>query len=143
MSGSTQRRIKRATYRYIEAELYDYPNTVREIEQLRQEIIESTSTDAGQPRVQSNRLSDPTAYKATRLATDRRLRHLEEVRDAIERVYQGLDQERKRLVELKYWQNRLTHRGIAEELHIGERTFYRWKDEIIKAIALELGLMKT
>ena len=135
--------MKRATYRYIEAEIYDYPSTVGEITRLRQEIIEGGSPDDTQTRVQSNRISDPTADRATRLVMDKRLRRLEEVRNAIDRVYQNLDPDRKRLVEMKYWEKRLTHTGIAEDLHIGERTFYRWKDEIITAIAEELGLLKT
>ena len=135
--------MKRATYRYIEAEIYDYPSTVEEITRLRQEIIEGGSPDDTQTRVQSNRLSDPTADRATRLVMDKRLRRLEEVRNAIDRVYQNLDPDRKRLVEMKYWEKRLTHTGIAEDLHIGERTFYRWKDDVVKAVALELGLLKT
>ena len=135
--------MKRATYRYIEAEIYDYPSTVGEITRLRQEIIEGGSPDDTQTRVQSNRISDPTADRATRLVMDKRLRRLEEVRNAIDRVYQNLDPDRKRLVEMKYWEKRLTHTGIAEDLHIGERTFYRWKDDVVKAVALELGLLKT
>jgi RinA family phage transcriptional activator len=135
--------LKRATYRYIEAEIYDYPSTVEEITRLRQEIIEGGSPDDTQTRVQSNRLSDPTADRATRLVMDKRLRRLEEVRNAIDRVYQNLDPDRKRLVEMKYWEKRLTHTGIAEDLHISERTFYRWKDDVVKAVALELGLLKT
>lgn len=135
--------MKRATYRYIEAEIYDYPSTVEEITRLRQEIIEGGSPDDTQTRVQSNRISDPTADRATRLVMDKRLRRLEEVRNAIDRVYQNLDRDRKRLVEMKYWEKRLTHTGIAEDLHIGERTFYRWKDDVVKAVALELGLLKT
>lgn len=135
--------MKRATYRYIEAEIYDYPSTVEEITRLRQEIIEGGSPDDTQTRVQSNRISDPTADRATRLVMDKRLRRLEEVRNAIDRVYQNLDPDRKRLVEMKYWEKRLTHTGIAGELHIDRATFYRWKNGIVRAIALELGLVET
>lgn len=93
-------------------------------------------------RIQSNRQSDPTATRATRLLMDRRLKRLDEVSCAIKRVYDALPREKRRLVEMKYWEKRYTNTGIAESLHISEMTFYRWCRQIVLAIGEELGLLK-
>lgn len=67
--------MKKSVFRYIEAEIYDYTETVKEIQQLREEILEGAQQAEQQIRIQSSRLSDPTGRKATRLLTDRRLKY--------------------------------------------------------------------
>jgi len=54
-----------------------------------------------------------------------------------------LDEEKYRLVELKYWQRPrlLSDMGIAQQLNISRPTLYRWIDGIILAIAVEIGLV--
>jgi len=131
--------MKKSVFRYIEAEIYDYPETVKEIEQLREEIMEGGQQEE-RIQVQSSRQSDPTATRATRLLMDKRLRRLEEVSHAIKRVYDALPREKRRLVEMKYWEKRYTKSGIAEALHISEMTFYRWRRQIVLAIGGEIGL---
>lgn len=129
--------MKKSVFRYIEAELYDYHETLKEIDLLREEIIEGSQRLASG---KSTHISDPTASKVSRLLMDRRIRRLEEVATAIGRVYDNIPREKQRLIELKYWDKRYTNTGVAQELHVGEMTFYRWRRHIIEAIAQELGL---
>lgn len=131
--------MKKSVFRYIEAELYDYPATLKEIGQLREEIIESGAKEEG-VRVQVSSISDPTATRATMLLTNRRLKRLVEVREAIEAVIYHLEPHHRRLVELKYWDRMLTNTGIAQQLNISEMTFYRWRRDIVIAIGQQLGL---
>jgi RinA family phage transcriptional activator len=95
--------MKKSVFRYIEAEIYDYHETGREIQQLREEILQGGQQEQ-QIRIQSSRLSDPTGRKATRLLTDRRLKRLQEVSSAIQRVIDNLPPEKRRLIEIKYWE---------------------------------------
>lgn len=143
--------MKKAVFRYVEAELYDYPYTKRDIESIREDIIESGRTLEGF-LTEALRLgtipcggtpSDPTAHKAIRLLTNRRLKRMEETVAAIERVLARLPAEKKRLVELKYWDGRYTDKGIIQQLNISERTYYRWRREIVLAVAIEMGLVNA
>lgn len=138
--------MKRAIFRYVEAELYDYPYTKEEIESLRDNIIEAVpvlDNIEGASRKPTYKLSDPTFTKAGRLLTNRRLRRMEETVNAIERVLARLPKEKMELVKLKYWDCRLSNRGVAEALHVSDATYYRWRNEIVTAVAIEMGLVNA
>lgn len=135
-------KIKKATFKHIEAELYHYHDTLREIEKLRKELIfANTGPDENVGGSRGNLPGNPTEQIGTKLATHKRLNQLEEIVSAIERVYERLPGDYKRLVELKYWTNPqlLTWDGIADKLHISKRQAMRWRDEIVSAIAEALG----
>ena len=135
-------RFKDSKFRYVEAELYSYPETLNEIELIREQILESTSQPDTMARVQSSGKSDPTGARAALLFTHRRLRHLEQVRDAIDHAFNKLPPEKQKLIQLKYWEKRLANKGVAEELFVSEMTFYRWREQIVVAVAYEMGLVK-
>jgi len=135
-------KIKKATFKHIEAELYHYHDTLREIEKLRKELIfANTGPDENVGGSSGNLPGNPTERIGTKLATHKRLNQLEEIVSAIERVYERLPDDYKRLVELKYWTKPqlLTWDGIADKLHISKRQAMRWRDEIVSAIAEALG----
>jgi RinA family phage transcriptional activator len=140
---SEEQTLRRATFRYVEAELYDYPYTRQNIDSLREDIIDAgVRLEAAtlQARVQSNRVYDPTESKGVRLVTNKRLTRMQETVEAIDRVWARLDEDKRRLVELKYWDGRYTDKGIAEQLHASMRTYYRWRQGIVYAVAVEMGL---
>jgi RinA family phage transcriptional activator len=66
---------------------------------------------------------------------------LEEVTNAIYKVFQGLPEDYQKLVRLKYWTRpqTLTWEGIADKLYITSRQAMRWRDDIIFAVAEVLG----
>ena len=88
-------------------------------------------------------MSDPTYSRISQLLTNRRLKRMEETVTVIEKVLSGLPKEKYKLVELKYWDCRLSNRGIAEALHVSDATYYRWRNEIVKAVVVELGLINA
>jgi RinA family phage transcriptional activator len=127
------------TFQHIEQELYSFHATKKEIEQLRNDIIHSTPKAYEGSR--SNSVSSPVEAKVSRLLTSRRIEYLQDVIEAIDEVYQALPNDKKRLVEMKYWKRPqlLTWEGIALECNISRVTAFRWRDEIIMAIANRLG----
>jgi len=131
-------RMSREMFCYIEAELRGFKATLKEVEQLRRDIINDAPVfdDSG---IRGTGLSNPTAAKATRLMTDRRLKRLESLVEAIQGVYNSCSQDKQRLIKLKYWDKKLTDEGITNDLCIEARTLRRWKKAIITAIAIELG----
>lgn len=124
----------------VERELRIYHETVKEIALRRQEILHD-STGPDEIGGKSNLPGDPTARKVTALDSDRKLRNLVRIVEAIEYVWIGLDDNKKQLVKLYYWTRprTLTIDGIAQKLHIGKRTADRYRYEITRDIALHLG----
>jgi RinA family phage transcriptional activator len=135
-------KLKKATFKHIESELYSYHDTLKEIGNLRKDIMFCSENDDENTGGGRNNLpSSPTERIATRLATHKRLIQLEEVTNAIYKVFQGLPEDYQKLVRVKYWSRpqRLTWEGIAEELHVNRATAMRWRDSVIYAVAEVLG----
>jgi RinA family phage transcriptional activator len=135
-------KLKKATFKHIESELYSYHDTLKEINNLRQDIMFcSENDDENIGGGKNNIISSPTERIATRLATHKRLIQLEEVTNAIYKVFQGLPEDYQKLVRLKYWTRpqTLTWEGIADRLHIGRRTAFRMRDEVVYAVGEVLG----
>jgi RinA family phage transcriptional activator len=131
-------KLARETYRYIESELRNYRQTCRELESLKRDIILAT------PQKQegtSYQVGDPTQNKAASIIQDRRIQRYEQIVKAIKTVYDQCDDQKKKLIETKYWLNRYKDEGIIYHLGVGRATFYRWKDAIVYAIAIELGYL--
>jgi len=133
--------MKKETFRHIEAELYCYHETLKEIEKKRQEIMYNYRPDENIGGGKSNIPGSPTETVATRLAENIELKRLEEIVGAIKFVYDSSPEEHKKLIKLKYWTKPqlLTWDGIADKLHISKRQAMRWRDEIVHSIAKVLG----
>lgn len=131
------------TFKKMEAEWYNYHNTLKEIARLEEEIMnpfqEDVDENTGGGRTRN--ISKPTEKIATRLATHKQLMYLKEVTDAIKQVYESLPENYKKLVRLKYWNknNTLTWEGIAAELCVSEKQARRWRDKIIYSTMEVLG----
>ena len=152
-------KIKRATYRHIEAEIYSYYDTLRAIEELRADIIL-----AGRKEVCGAVVGDRYAgtsiveRRATKLADSVLLREMERITRAIRDTYARAKEECRRVVWVKYdlaidWEppaelrermqgrNRfdMRARDMAEVLNIDESTFHRYRTGFVCGVAERLG----
>lgn len=139
---TTASKLKKPTFKHIESELYSYHETLKEIQFLRNDIMftkENDDENVGGGR--GSYISSPTEQIGTRLATHKRLNKLEEIANAIEKVYTGLPGTHRNLIELKYWKKPqiYTWNGIADKLYVSKRQAMRWRDEIIFSISEVLG----
>ncbi len=135
-------KIRSGAFKHVESELHHYHETLREISLLREEILYATKEqDDNVGGGRSNLPGDPTAQKVIALRSSRRLDNLERVVQVIQYVYNGLPDEKKRLVQMKYWDRpqTLTWDGIAMNLNVSKRTAVYWRDEIVYGIAHFLG----
>jgi len=137
-------KLKRQTFKYIEREIYDLHDTIKEIKVIEYDIIHGNDTDIDSPqpgRTSVRTINDTTAIKATELAEHKRLKRMKEKVNAILKVYNSLPEEKKRLIELYYWERpgELTWDGVAKELHIGRATAIRWRNAFVKRVAQEMG----
>lgn len=134
--------MSKAHYKYIEAELYNYHDNLRYLDELREAIIEGTPAQG--ERVQSGAISDPTAEKANKLVSTTRLitlnRNIDSIGKALKLIKNTGEPKKYRLVEMKYFEKEYTDQKIAAELYISLETYYRWKRDIIKLIGTYMGI---
>lgn len=136
-------RPMKITFKKMEAEWYNYHNTLKEIAKLRAEIMNPFQDDLDENvgGGRSSEMDKPTERIATRLVTHKQLLYLSEVTDAIKQVYDSLPDNYKKLVRLRYWNknNEMTWYGIAQELNVSEKQAQRWRDKIIYSTMEVLG----
>jgi len=133
-------RIPRAIFRYIEHELYNYDLTCSELEQLRQEIISASASPGYVVASEGCGVSDSTGRKAVRLVTNAAIARMTRTLAAIDRALVRLQPHHRKLFELKYrkckpWQE------ICMEMYIEERTYFKYRRELVVMAALEMGLI--
>lgn len=131
---------KRAAFELIERDVEAYHELKTWLDEERMAIIEaSPAVDVPSQTGPGN----PTASKAIKLRSSRAILEIERRVEAIEYALSVVARSKEpnwmRLVELKYWDNRLTHAGIASELNISRATFHRWRRKFIELIADRLG----
>lgn len=136
--------MRRETKAYIEAELREYDQTKKDLEDAKDDIRNEGfavkyDNVGGTP---GNNISRTTENKTIRILTNKRIKRMEQVVRTIDLVISELDEVKLKLVELKYWQRprRLTDAGIAQEIGCDRSTAWRWTEGILLAIAIELGL---
>jgi RinA family phage transcriptional activator len=130
--------ISRAVFRYVEHELFNYAETKQQIKELQQNIIESTPFAETIPG--GGHISDPTARKAIKLVTSTAIARMERNVRAIDRAMKLLPEQHQMLFELKYQQGKSMAR-VCDEIPASERSYFRWRKEIVEVVAREMGLV--
>jgi len=152
-------KLKRATYRHIEAEIYAYHDTMQAIEELRTDIILAGSQEA-YGNVVGDRFTGTSIVerRATKLADSVLLREMERITKAIEDTYARTKEEGRRVIWVKYglainWQppaelaarmegrNRfdMSPNDMAEVLNVDRATFHRYRSGFVYGVAERLG----
>lgn len=131
---------KKATFELIEREVESYHELKMWLDEEKMAIIESSPSS--EVAVQSGP-SNPTASKTIKLRSSKTILEIERRVDAIEYalgvVKRSGEANWMRLIQLKYWDNRLTNAGITAELHISRATFHRWRRKFVELVAEYLG----
>jgi len=154
-------RLKRATYRHIEAEIYAYYDTLKAIEELRAAILFASSRQEAYVPVLGDRYVGASIVerRATKLADSLLLQEMERITKAIRDTYARAKEECRQVVWVKYglalegWQppahiaaqmegrNRfdMSVREMAEILAVDESTFHRYRTGFVYGVAERLG----
>jgi RinA family phage transcriptional activator len=138
-------KLKPATFKHIEAELYGYNDTKREIMKRREELMYPFNEDPEDMSIVKGANSvrtpgRPTERIVTRLTMDKRLRNFEEITEAIESAYKEISEDHRRVVKTKYWSGRnLTWEGIASECNMHRNTAKKYQKEFVMLVAEKVG----
>lgn len=154
-------RLKRATYRHIEAEIYAYYDTLKAIEELRAAILFASGRQEAYVPVLGDRYVGTSIVerRATKLADSILLREMERITTAIADIYARTKDEARRVMWVKYglalegWQppaqlaarmegkNRfdMSPDEMADVLNIDRATFHRYRSGFVYGVAERLG----
>jgi len=151
-------KLKRATFRHIEAEIYAYWDTLKRIEELRREIILAGESPLAVAVGQDIAPESKVERRATKLADSILLREMERITRAIAETYARAKEEARRVIWVKYslainWQppeeikaqmeghNRFDMRAqdMAQVLSMDESTFHRYRTGFVYGVAERLG----
>lgn len=153
-------KIKRATYRHIEAEVFSYEQTLKAIEELRSDII--LAGERKDPLAVVGGKYTGTSIverRATKLADSILLREMERITKAIADTYSQAKEQCRQVLWVKYglaledWhppeEIRVRMEGrnrfdmgpdqMAEVLNVDPATFHRYRSGFVYGIAERLG----
>lgn len=133
-------KLNRAVFRYVEHELFNYDETLKLIKELQQNIIESTPFK--ETFSSGGYISDPTAQKAVKLVTSTAIARMEMNARAINRALKLMPEQHRLLFELRYRQGKPMQQ-VCDEIPASERSYFRWRKEIVEVVAKEMGLVSV
>ncbi|MFT9498264.1 hypothetical protein [Anaerosolibacter sp.] len=134
-------RIPREIYNYINFELLHYEEYKKQLEFERERILESSPAIDGQPR--GTEISNSAQQKAIKLTDSMTIMYLERTIRSIDKALISLTNTHKELFDKWYIKGRKDLYSMCDELGISDRTFYRYRKEIIMLTGKELGLLKN
>ena len=154
-------KLKRATYRHIEAEIYAYHDTLKSMEELRRDIILAGGKHDAYAAIVGDRYPGTSVVerRATKLADSVLLREMERITQAIRDTYARTKDVARRVIWVKYglalegWQppaelavrmegrNRfdMSPDDMAEVLNVDRATFHRYRSGFVCGVAERLG----
>ena len=137
--------IKPGTFKYIESEIYNLYENKKEINRLRMEILNPTKeidTNIIYGPLQKGEPVRTTEIMATRLLTNKMLRNLEEMVEAVEFVYSKLPDDHKKVIQLKYWNKdkKMKMEQIGDECHMHRNTVTMIRKNFVKAVSIHVGI---
>ncbi len=130
-------RIDKSIFRYIEHELYNYDETKRELARYREDVLEGTHFP--EVSVRSNP-GDSTANKVIRLTSTTFVIQAERVINAVDKALAILGDRHRELFKHKY-QKGLPWQEVCLEMDISDRTYFRWRRELVMTVGQQLGLL--
>lgn len=117
---------------YVAAQIKDYHALKGEIENMKKEAILETAF---------SHKFDSVGDAVSLLVNHRTLQKMEEFVKAFEEVYNALSDEKKRSIELLYWNNReLNCIGVGMMIGVDGSTVGRWRVTILNDIADRMGM---
>jgi hypothetical protein len=136
--------LDRKTYKQIEWYLYNYHGLRREVQEMRDDIIDAGGRDYAEYGGGQAFRSDPTANKAIKLCK-REITEYEKWLKIVKHVIKHYSNTPLGLLLQKRYFDELGETQTCRELHIERTTYYRWREEIVvytAMIAAQEGLIR-
>lgn len=133
-------KIDKEVYKYINYELMHYEEYKKLLKEEKENIITNSPLPPdGQPKGKGMP-GKPTENKAIKISTSVAIMKMEKTIKAIDTAYNDFSDEYRRVFDLYY----IGKYGIVKtcrDANISEKTFYRWRDNIVYSVGTELGVI--
>ncbi len=130
-------KVSRHIKKKIENELYQYWDNKRELEEMQQDIIDSSPEPPdGQPK--GNNTSNTTEQKAIKLRTSRTILILTRRLEYIEKAIKRLNEDEKKVFEIIF-KERHNQKMAETYKYISKDSYYNTYNKIIYFTAVEFG----
>lgn len=127
---------------YVEWQLAHYHESRRELEQYKLDLIPSATPKYSlEPGSGGNSESRPLEDLTLRMASDRYIVETARNISAIEHVLNRLNSTDKKLIDLVYWKGQYTTTGAGLVVGYSKTTAYSHANEVLIAIAKEMGIL--
>lgn len=139
---TTYKSLSKAKVNYLEQELFAYTRMYELVEKIRQDIMTPYQEFEQVQEVRASGNSSVVENTVTRLINDKRLMRLQEIKEAVDYVYDNSNYVTREFMELYYFTKprRFTVQGVSQNMNIGESTAYRIRRDVIGRFANELGI---
>lgn len=144
--AETEEKVPTHVFRFVERELYDYPinrELVMDFLRRRDEVLrKGRQTPELDVLPDGGEMTDPT-YSATvqLLVLERPAQRAMNYVAAIESVIKTLNEEQRKFLRRKYWENDCTDEALSSELGVSRSTLHRMRKMVIRKFALRFGLI--
>ena len=127
----------------IEEYWSDIPSLKQQLKFREWELTENKKNDENIGGGRSSNISDTTAQKAMLLAEDEKYQHLKKIVNAIEQIYETIDDDMRTIVNMRYWDKEGVYEweDIADKLYISRSKVLRKRNLLIDKTAEKLGWM--
>lgn len=135
-------RLNRDSWKIIELIIMRYPEKKKEYEEYVSDIINSSTPSDGHVGSSEEYIKPQSVTEAKALKlSNAYVNKLKKEIDAVEFVYNGLSEEKKKVMRVRYWSNRYKKTPYLKMSHCGysERQMKRIVFEIINLVGRYLG----
>ena len=128
---------------FVAWQLEHYQTNRAQLESIKRDLIPSPTPNYGGSEGRSTEAHRTTEDIMVQISSSAYVRNLEQTVKAIQYVIDRLDDTDLRLIELVYFRGSHTVDGAAMIVNLSSRTAYRHINNVLTAVALELGLINV
>ena len=128
---------------FVAWQLEHYQTNRARLESIKRDLIPSPTPTYGGSEGHSTEAHRTTEDVTIQISSSAYVRNLEQTVKAIQYVIDRLDDTDLRLIELVYFRGSHTVDGAAMIVNLSSRTAYRHINNVLTAVALELGLINV
>lgn len=126
---------------FVAWQLEHYHDNKRQLEEIKRDMVPSPTPTYGGSGSHSNEAHRATEDVAMQICSSAYLRNLEQTVRAIDYVLSKLDETDMKLLSLVYFKGTCTVAGAAQIVNLSQSGAYKRIQNMMIAIALELGLI--
>lgn len=131
-------KIPNPVFKYVEYQLYNHDANKQLLHELEEDVIHGSGLPPFSSVGRGSGISDPTGTKTVRL----RQGEIKELRRRVQVVEETLASSKRftKVFRLKY-QEQMKLGDILKALECGERSFYRYRRQLVSMVAAKLNLV--